>query len=193
MNKEALTKENPRFEMILDVLSFLNPTCIPTLILEANIPGLPLLGDEQLIIHKLKKYSFFSIADKERLIVHMHRMIQEVIKDIVEEEGRLKQTLQNVDITLDFLFEQERKASISKAIAIQNGQHFANELETFFGRNILDEKWLEKMVNKKNFQQMKCLSNVRPNTTDSELPLMVINCSRFNGSSFKNSRVRTFW
>ena len=188
MNKEALTNENPRFEMILDVLSFLNPTCIPTLILEANIPGLPLLGDEQLIIHKLKKYSFFSIADKERLIVHVHRMIQEVIKDIVIEEGRLKQTLQNVDITLDFLFEQEREASISKAIATQNGQHFLYELETFFGRNILDEEWLEKQIKKTNTQQIMCLSNVRPNTTDSE----VIH-SIFKRPSFKNLRVHTFW
>ena len=188
MNKEALTEENPRFEMILDVLSFLNPTCIPTLILEANIPGLPLLEDEQLIIHKLKKYSFFSIADKERLIVHVHRMIQEVIKDIVIEEGRLKQTLQNVDITLDFLFEQEREASISKAIATQNGQHFLYELETFFGRNILNEEWLEKQIKKTNTQQIMCLSNVRPNTTDSE----VIH-SIFKRPSFKNLRVHTFW
>ena len=123
MNIESLTKENPRFQMICDALSFLNPTGIPTLILDVNIPELTkemstLLGDDPRIIHKLTKYSLFSRADKERLIVH--RMIQEVIKDIVlKEEGRLKQTLTNVDIMLDFLYEQESK--IEKRIKTKVG------------------------------------------------------------------------
>ena len=62
MNIKPLTKENPGFQMIFDVLSFLDPTGIPTLILDPNIPGLPkemstLLGDDHRIIHKLTKYS----------------------------------------------------------------------------------------------------------------------------------------
>ena len=181
MNIKPLTKENPGFQMIFDVLSFLDPTGIPTLILDPNIPGLPkemktLLGDDHRIIHKLTKYSLFSRADKELLTVH--RMIQEVIKDIVlQEEGRLKQTLQNVDITLDFLNEQARKKAISWAITTQNGLHFANELETFRGTNFLDEEWLLSLIDKTNTQGMYCLlgphmNTTEHNTTDSDFDLL---------------------
>ena len=172
MNQEALTKENPRFQRIFDVISFLNPTSIPTRILDANTPGLPkemstYLGDDQFFIHKLTKYSLFSRADKERLIVH--RMIQEVIKDIVlKEEGRLKRTLTNVDITLDFLYEQARKDSISGDIPTQNGVHFANQIETFRGKNVLDEEWLTSLVQKTNLQHIMYLMNITHIDAESE-------------------------
>jgi len=90
MNIETLTKENPNFQLIIDVLSFLDPTGIPSLILDPKIPGLPeemtaLLKDGR-IIHKLTKYSLFSREPLDKKLLTVHRMVQDVIKDAVQKD-----------------------------------------------------------------------------------------------------------
>ena len=148
MNIETLTKENPNFQLIIDVLSFLDPTGIPSLILDPKIPGLPeemtaLLKDGH-IIHKLTKYSLFSRDPLDKKLLTVHRMVQDVIKDAVQKDKtRLKQTLQNAEQMLEFLSNLGEKEG---RISNRNNDHFGKELETLSEKKILDEQYLTDLI-----------------------------------------------
>ena len=182
LNINPLTKENPGFQYIFDALSFLDPTCIPISILNPKIPCLPkemvaILEDDRFIA-KLCKYSLFIRHPCDTELLTVHRMVQDVIQEIVQKQQRLHVTLQIVENMLSFLFEQAREASISGAIPFengipfQNGLHFANEIETFRGKNVLDEEWLTRLSSSTHTQFIRNSLNLNESIFDDFQVLM---------------------
>ena len=148
---KCIKEEFPIALKITYILSVLSPRCIPRTLIN---PGSPKLQDEELsealfndveyVLLTLTKLSLFEEASETR--IRVHRLVQEIIKEEINEQDHLTETLQNVQRMLTHAIEVETSPlsflsyaeSATKfnvaalhewSMVVENTGHFLDELK----------------------------------------------------------------
>ena len=114
MNMDSIEEEMPMAKKVTFVLAFLSPRGIPRTIINQGSPKLEnyelaeaLEDDVDEMLLCLSKLSLFDRMSDDTLSVH--RLVQEIIKEEINEAGVLQETLQNVQRMLAYSIENEEK------------------------------------------------------------------------------------
>ncbi|HVU66852.1 MAG TPA: TIR domain-containing protein, partial [Ktedonobacteraceae bacterium] len=99
----AVEETDPAAANLLRFCAFLAPSGIPEYILIAGTEGLaPMFADELLLdeaIGVLRSYSLIE-RDSESGMIHMHRLVQEVVRERMEEKEQVKWTARAMEAVL---------------------------------------------------------------------------------------------
>ncbi len=114
---EKIKELNPASVELLYLYAFLHPDSIPKTILRKDIPDLSFqlqtIANDPFLLNEtiglLSRYSLIRSIPRSSGIVcfRMHRLVQDVLKDLIEEEGKrqwAKQTIRVVNSTLSSLY-----------------------------------------------------------------------------------------
>ena len=112
MNMDSIEEEMPMAKKVTFVLAFLSPRCIPRTIINQGSPKLEnhelaeaIEDDVDKMLLCLSKLSLFDKMSDDTLSVH--RLVQDIIKEQINDAGLLQETLQNAQKMLAYAVENE--------------------------------------------------------------------------------------